>query len=50
MRVAVVGAGIAGLAAAHRRIIELGGTLTSEDDAGIPTQTHHPIATPQFLS
>jgi MerR family transcriptional regulator/heat shock protein HspR len=28
------------LAAAHRRIIELGGTLTADEDADIPTQTH----------
>jgi MerR family transcriptional regulator, heat shock protein HspR len=28
------------LAAAHRRIIDLGGTLTPEDDADIPTETH----------
>ncbi|MET0425126.1 MAG: MerR family transcriptional regulator [Actinoplanes sp.] len=28
------------LAAAHRRIIELGGVLTPDDDANIPTQTH----------
>ncbi len=36
------------LAAAHRRIVELGGELTSEDDANIPTQTHPDIATPQY--
>jgi DNA-binding transcriptional MerR regulator len=28
------------LAAAHRRIIELGGALTADEDADIPTQTH----------
>jgi hypothetical protein len=33
------------LAAAHRRIVELGGTLTSEDDAEVPTQTHAPALT-----
>src|SRR5690349_21161454 len=38
------------LAAAHRRILELGGTLTSDDDAGRPTQTHTADQTPQFLS
>jgi MerR family transcriptional regulator, heat shock protein HspR len=36
------------LAAAHRRIVELGGTLTAEDDASIPTQTHPDIATPRY--
>ena len=36
------------LAAAHRRIVELGGTLTAEDDANIPTQTHPDIATPRY--
>jgi DNA-binding transcriptional MerR regulator len=36
------------LAAAHRRIVELGGTLTPEDDANIPTQTHPDIATPSY--
>jgi DNA-binding transcriptional MerR regulator len=36
------------LAAAHRRIVELGGTLTAEDDADIPTQTHPDIATPRY--
>ena len=30
------------LAAAHRRIIELGGTLTADDDADVPTHTHQP--------
>ena len=28
------------LAAAHRRIIDLGGTLTADDDADVPTHTH----------
>ena len=36
------------LAAAHRRIVELGGTLTAEDDADTPTQTHPAIATPRY--
>ena len=36
------------LEAAHRRIVELGGTLTAEDDANIPTQTHPDIATPRY--
>jgi len=36
------------LAAAHRRIIELGGTLTAEQNADIPTQTHPDIATPRY--
>jgi len=31
------------LSAAHRRIIELGGTLTADDDADIPTQTHSTV-------
>ncbi|MFG1604322.1 MerR family transcriptional regulator [Actinoplanes sp. NPDC049265] len=30
------------LNAAHRRIIELGGALTPDDDADVPTQTHQP--------
>jgi MerR family transcriptional regulator/heat shock protein HspR len=38
------------LAAAHRRIIELGGTLTRDDDDTVPTPTHAAIETPQFLS
>jgi MerR family transcriptional regulator/heat shock protein HspR len=38
------------LAAAHRRIRALGGTLTSDDDAAVPTQTHAAIEAPQFLS
>ena len=36
------------LAAAHRRIVELGGTLTADEDATIPTQTHPDIATPRY--
>ena len=36
------------LAAAQRRIVELGGTPTPEEDASIPTQTHPDIATPQY--
>jgi MerR family transcriptional regulator, heat shock protein HspR len=36
------------LAAAHRRIVELGGSLTVADDADIPTQTHPDIATPSY--
>jgi DNA-binding transcriptional MerR regulator len=36
------------LAAAHRRIIELGGTLTAEEDAEVPTQTHDDIATTTY--
>ena len=36
------------LTAAHRRIVELGGELTPEDDADIPTQTHPDIASPQY--
>jgi len=33
------------LAAAHRRIIELGGALTADEDADIPTQTHAELGT-----
>ena len=36
------------LEAAHRRIVELGGTLTPDDDVNIPTQTHPDIATPRY--
>ncbi|MEV6595284.1 MerR family transcriptional regulator [Actinoplanes sp. NPDC051346] len=36
------------LAAAHRRIIELGGTLTADHDANIPTPTHPDIATTSY--
>ncbi|MGX6607272.1 MerR family transcriptional regulator [Micromonosporaceae bacterium Da 78-11] len=37
------------LVAAHRRIVELGGALTADDDADIPTQTHPDIATPTYF-
>jgi MerR family transcriptional regulator, heat shock protein HspR len=33
------------LAAAHRRIIDLGGTLTADDDADLPVHTHTEAAT-----
>ena len=36
------------LDAAHRRIVELGGALTPDDDVNIPTQTHPDIATPRY--
>ncbi|XVU24154.1 MerR family transcriptional regulator [Actinoplanes sp. CA-054009] len=36
------------LAAAHRHILDLGGTLTPDDDADIPTQTHPDIAKTQY--
>lgn len=36
------------LAAAHRRIIDLGGTLTADDDVDLPTQTHPDIATTKY--
>jgi MerR family transcriptional regulator, heat shock protein HspR len=36
------------LDAAHRRIVDLGGTLSPDDDADIPTQTRPDIATPQY--
>jgi MerR family transcriptional regulator/heat shock protein HspR len=36
------------LDAAHRRIVELGGTLTAGEDADVPTQTHGDIATPTY--
>jgi MerR family transcriptional regulator/heat shock protein HspR len=36
------------LAAAHRRIIELGGAPTADEDADVPTQTHSDIATPIY--
>lgn len=36
------------LAAAHRRIVELGGTLTADDDADLPTATHPDIATTRY--
>jgi len=34
--------------AAHRRIVDLGGTLTPDDDVDLPTQTHPDIATPRY--
>ena len=36
------------LAAAHRRIVDLGGTLTADEDADIPTQTHPDIVTKRY--
>jgi MerR family transcriptional regulator/heat shock protein HspR len=36
------------LVAAQRRIVELGGTPTAEENADIPTQTHPDIATPSY--
>ena len=36
------------LEAAHRRIVDLGGTLTAEDDADRPTSTHTDIATTRY--
>ena len=36
------------LAAAHRRIVELGGTRTADDDADLPTSTHPDIATTRY--
>ncbi|MEU8610153.1 MerR family transcriptional regulator [Actinoplanes sp. NPDC048791] len=36
------------LAAAHRRIVELGGTLTADDDADLPTPTRPDIATTHY--
>ncbi|MFI5491098.1 MerR family transcriptional regulator [Actinoplanes sp. NPDC051859] len=36
------------LAAAHRRILELGGSLTPDEDADVPTQTHPDIATTRY--
>jgi DNA-binding transcriptional MerR regulator len=36
------------LAAAHRRIVELGGALTTDDDVDIPTQTHPDIVTKRY--
>ncbi|MFB9362521.1 helix-turn-helix domain-containing protein [Actinoplanes nipponensis] len=36
------------LSVAHRRIVELGGTLTADDDADLPTATHPDIATPSY--
>ncbi|HET6479085.1 MAG TPA: MerR family transcriptional regulator [Actinoplanes sp.] len=37
------------LAAAHRQIVELGGVLTPDNDAGIPTQTRPDIAKTQYF-
>ena len=36
------------LDAAHRRIVELGGTLTADDDVDAPTQTHPDIVTKRY--
>ena len=36
------------LSAAHRQIVELGGTLTPDDDADIPTHTHQPRTPQQY--
>jgi len=36
------------LAAAHRRIVDLGGTLTADEDADLPTSTRPDIATPRY--
>ena len=36
------------LAAAHRRIVDLGGALTSNDSADLPTPTHPDIATTKY--
>jgi len=36
------------LAAAHRRIVDLGGTLTPDDNADLPTPTHPDIATTKY--
>ena len=36
------------LEAAHRRIAELGGTLTADADVRIPTQTHPDISSPKY--
>ena len=36
------------LEAAHRRIVELGGTLSANADARIPTQTHPDISSPKY--
>lgn len=36
------------LAAAYRRIVELGGTLTADADVRIPTQTHPDISSPKY--
>jgi MerR family transcriptional regulator/heat shock protein HspR len=36
------------LAAAHRRIVELGGRPMEAEDADVPIQTHPDIATPRY--
>jgi len=36
------------LAAAHRRIVELGGTLTADDNADLPTPTHLDISATKY--
>ena len=36
------------LEAAHRQIVELGGALSPDDDADIPTPTHPDIAKPSY--
>ncbi|HEV8172868.1 MAG TPA: MerR family transcriptional regulator [Actinoplanes sp.] len=36
------------LAAAHRRIVELGGRPMAAEDADVPIQTHPDIATPRY--
>jgi len=36
------------LAAAHRRIVELGGTLTPDDNADLPTPTHPDISATKY--
>jgi MerR family transcriptional regulator/heat shock protein HspR len=36
------------LEAAHRRIVELGGVLSADQNADVPTQTHDDIATPTY--
>lgn len=36
------------LTAAHRRIVDLGGTLTPDDDVDVPTQTHPDIVTKRY--
>ena len=37
------------LTAAHRRIVELGGVLTPDDDVDIPIPTHPDIAKPRYF-
>ena len=36
------------LTAAHGRILDLGGTLTPDDDVDVPTQTHPDIVTKRY--